>query len=143
MTTFKRDLAGPASLAMDSANNLYVANQRVKSITIYPFLKPNHPRQITKGVAKPIVIISSSGDLYVLDYTRNSLSAYDEQTLARVAVRSDGIHCPSAMTLSTTGKLYVTNTCPSAVSIYAASDLTFEGSISNGISDPVAVSVAP
>jgi hypothetical protein len=47
------------------------------------------------------------------------------------------------MTLSTTGKLYVTNTCPSAVSIYAASDLTFEGSISNGISDPVAVSVAP
>lgn len=142
MKTFKRDLAGPASLAMDSANNLYVANQRKKSITIYPFLKPNHPQQITKGVAKPIAIISSAGDLYVLDYARNSLSAYDEKTLARIAVRSDGIQCPSAMTLSTTGKLFVTNSCPSGVSIYAASDLTLEGSINHGISYPVAASVS-
>jgi DNA-binding beta-propeller fold protein YncE len=142
MNTFKRDLAGPASLAMDSANNLYVANQRNRSITIFPFLKPNHPRQITKGVAKPIAIISSSGELYVLDYSKSSLSAYDETTLKRVAVRSDGIQCPSGMTLSTTGDLFVTNSCPSGVSIYSASDLTLEGSISHGISYPVAVSVS-
>jgi hypothetical protein len=46
------------------------------------------------------------------------------------------------MTLSTTGSLFVTNSCPSAVSIYAASDLTLQGSISQGISYPVAVSVS-
>jgi hypothetical protein len=119
-----------------------VANQRNRSITIFPFLKPNHPRQITKGVAKPIAIISSSGELYVLDYSKSSLSAYDETTLKRVAVRSDGIQCPSGMTLSTTGDLFVTNSCPSGVSIYSASDLTLEGSISHGISYPVAVSVS-
>ena len=142
LKTFKQDLAGPGSLATDSANNLYVANQQNKSITIYPFLKPNHPRQITKGVAKPIAIISSAGDLYVLDYARNSLSMYDEQTLTRVTFRNDGIQCPSGMTLSTTGTLFVTNSCPSGVSMYSASDLTFEGSISRGISYPVAVSVS-
>jgi hypothetical protein len=142
MKTFERDLAGPASLAMDSAKNLYVANQQNKSITTYPFLKPHYPRQITEGLTKPIAIISSAGDLYVLDYAKKSLSAYDEQTLARVAVRRDGIQCPSGMTLSTSGTLFVTNTCPSGVSIYSASGLTFEGSISNGISDPVAVSVS-
>jgi hypothetical protein len=45
------------------------------------------------------------------------------------------------MTLSTTGSLFVANSCPSGVSIYAASDLTLEGSISHGISYPVAVTV--
>jgi hypothetical protein len=93
-------------------------------------------------VAKPISVISSSGDLYVLDYAKNSLSEYDETTLARVAVQSDGIQCPSGMTLSTTGDFFVTNSCPSGVSIYAASDLTLKGSISHGISYPVAVSVS-
>ena len=48
--------------------------------------KPNHPRAITEGVAKPIAIISSAGELYVLDYRNMTLSAFDEKTLGRVAV---------------------------------------------------------
>jgi hypothetical protein len=35
----------------------------------------------------------------------------------------------------------VTNSCPSGVSIYSASDLKLQGSISHGISYPVAASI--
>ncbi|HEY2473958.1 MAG TPA: hypothetical protein VGI19_04070 [Candidatus Cybelea sp.] len=136
-------MAGPSSIAFDAANNLYVANERGGSITIYAPGKKSTPRRITAGIRRPIVVRSSGGVLYVLNYDTNILAAFDEQTLKLLTATSTGIACPSTMTMSENGQIYVASTCPSRVTVYAAANLALQRTITKGISDPVALVVAP
>ncbi|HEX4013307.1 MAG TPA: hypothetical protein VHX17_05370 [Candidatus Cybelea sp.] len=139
----KGGMLGPSSIAIDSANNLYVANERGNSITIYALGKKSAPRRLKAGIHQPIAIRVDGATLYVLNYSRNALAAYDVQTLKRVAGTTTGIACPSTMTMSSNGLLYVASTCPSAVTVYSAAGLKLQRTISKGISDPVALVVAP
>jgi serine/threonine protein kinase, bacterial len=140
----KARMAGPSSIAIDAANNLYVANERGGSITIYAAGKRKAPpRRIKAGIHRPIAIRTDGTTLYVLNYTTNVLGAYDVQTLKRVAFTSTGIACPSTMTMSRNGLIYVASTCPSSVTVYSASDLSLQRTITKGISDPVALVVSP
>ncbi|HEX3368568.1 MAG TPA: NHL repeat-containing protein [Candidatus Cybelea sp.] len=139
----KVGMAGPSSIAIDAANNLYVANERGGSITIYTPGKWNAPRRLKAGIHRPIAIRTDGVTLYVLNYSRNVLAAYDVQTLKRIAATSTGIACPSTMTMSQNGLIYVASTCPSSVTVYSASDLRLQRTITKGISDPVALVVAP
>jgi sugar lactone lactonase YvrE len=134
-------IAAPTALALDSAGNVYVANHRGNSITIYAPGTKKQPRRITNGVGRPIGLISFSNTLYVLNYSHNTVSAYDETTLARVAVTSAGVHCPSSMAMSQTGLLFVANACPSGISIFASSSLKLQRSIAHGVTYPAAVSI--
>src|ERR1700722_3147844 len=142
-TIIKARMAGPSSIAIDAANNLYVANERGNSITIYAPDKKNAPRRLKAGIHRPIAIRTDGVTLYVLNYKTNMLGAYDVQTLKRVASTSTGIACPSTMTMSPNGLIYVASTCPSSVTVYSASDLSLQRTITKGISDPVALVVSP
>ncbi len=79
----------------------------------------------------------------MLNFARNDVSVYDQKTLAKTGATSGGIGCPSAMAMSRNGVLYVAGTCPSAVAVFDASTLKLERTITKGISDPVALTVAP
>ena len=139
----KARMAGPSSIAIDAANNLYVANERGGSVTIYAPGKKNAPRRLKAGIHLPIAVRTDGATLYVLNYRTNVLGAYDVQTLKRVASTSTGIACPSTMTMSPNGLIYVASTCPSSVTVYSASDLSLQRTITKGISDPVALVVSP
>lgn len=136
----KTGIFGPSSLALDAADNLYVANQRANSITVYKPGKKNNPKKITDGIARPIVVLLASNEIYVLNYDHNTVTAYDENTLARVATTSAGVACPSTMTADAAGYLYVANTCPAGISIFTPG-LTLQSSLSKGVSSPVAIVV--
>lgn len=143
-TIIKARMAGPSSIAIDPAGNLYVANERGGSVTIYPPGKREAPpRRLRAGIHRPVAVRTDGVTLYVLNYTTNLLAAYDVQTLKRVASTSTGIACPSTMTMSQNGLIYVASTCPSSITVYSASGLRLQRTITKGISDPVALVISP
>jgi hypothetical protein len=78
-----------------------------------------------------------------LNYDNNSISIYSEATLDLLRVITTGIACPTTMSMSKTGLLYVANACPSSLSVYSSSGTKPLRTVTDSLDGPLAIGIAP
>lgn len=148
LRTITDGIRAPQSIIVDSAGNLYVANEgNHPSITVYKPGSTKLSRKITLGIKNPSQLaIDPSGNLFVAnDYYE--IAVYASGSSSPLYTITAGIASPQAMAFDASGTLYVANTANFAskgwVSVYAAGSASEKYEITTGISNPVALAVAP
>ena len=153
------DLAGPTGLALDSASNIYVANNLGPSVTIYPPSSNGdvppaaaiHGNFATTLLGLPVGIAEDlEGQLYVGNFNDDTVTVYAPGTTANKAPvetlegPNTGLNGPTGIALDSTGRLYVANFMGGTVTIYNSAsfngDLSPESTIT-GLNGPIAVAL--
>jgi hypothetical protein len=156
----------PDALAVDSKNNVYVANcgpvclkGHTGSVTVYDAGKLTVSRTISQGIVDPNrLLVDRKDDLYVLNYGNGDFSNF----IASVAVFAPGKNVPyeqydqdlagpGAIAVSASSSLFVTNCAyfceygsyTGWVTAYADGKTASPRKISQGVSTPTALAVGP
>ena len=121
-----RDVYDPRMVALDSSQDLYVANFGGGTVTVYPPGKGNVLRTISNSVSGPLALaFDHSDNLYVLDSSPSSeeVSVYEAGTAHLLRVISKNTRDATALALDAADNLYVPNIHPNGecyVTVYAA-----------------------
>ncbi|MFY9630133.1 MAG: NHL repeat-containing protein [Candidatus Cybelea sp.] len=105
-----RNVYGPSAVALDSSQDLYVANFDGGTVTVYPPGKGKVLRTLSNSVSAPIALAFDHGDnLYVLDSPPFSedVSVYEAGTARVLRVISKHIRNAAALALDAADNLYV------------------------------------
>ncbi len=143
--TIKAGIKGPFSLATDSADNLYCANQFANSVTVYDS-NGKLSRTIRTGVAVPVVVLVDP--LYNDVYVANTSTSGGKGTVTEYASGSGtpsrtivaGVDTPLSLALDRLGNLYVGNYVGHTVTEYAVGSVSPALTISVGTA-PTALAV--
>ena len=123
---FYHDVYGPSALAVDSSQDLYVANYDGGTVTVYPPGKGKVLRTISNSVSPPIALaFDHANNLYVLDTTPFSedVSVYEVGTGRVLRVISKHVKTSAALALDASDNLYVPALHPNGegyVTVFAA-----------------------
>jgi len=135
-------VSDPDAVAFDSAKNLYVANQRSNSVTVYLPNAEIPARTITDLIRGPAALaLDKSDTLYVANRTSSTVTvyAYGATKPARRILR--GIYAPSALAFDAGGNLYVANSGNSTITVYAPGETVPFKRLTDGIKDPEALAI--
>jgi hypothetical protein len=124
-------LNGPYGMALDSAGNLYVANQNANQILIYSAgYKQNAAKTITQSVSFPSgVAVDPWGNIFVANYGGSYISFYfPDGTQDNSQTITNGILGPSAIAADGLGNVWVNN---------SGLNVTIYGSVSDGYARPL------
>lgn len=138
----------PASLAVDSSGNLYVADSQAKVVIKIPWSGSAYgaPSQIGSGLAEPTgVAVDSSGNVYIADQSLNEIikvpwtgTSYGSQTTI-----GNGFSSPKGVAVDSSGNVYVADCGNSRVVEIQWTGSSY-GSVSGvgaGFSQPVGIAV--
>jgi hypothetical protein len=116
----------PFSLATDSVENVYSANQFDSTVTVYAPGSTKPVRTISDGVSIPIVVVlDRAGNLYVANTSdTGSVTEYAPEASSPSRTITSGIDFPYSLALDTKGNLYVANFTGKSVTEYAPGGVT-------------------
>jgi sugar lactone lactonase YvrE len=146
--TITNGIFEPFALAVDSSNNLYVANGSNGyngNIAVYPPGSATASRTITDGIYDPeSLALDSSGNLYVGNgLYADRVTVYSPSgTLLRTIV--DGVQDPQSIVLDRRDDVFVANTALGAgrtVTVYAPGKTTLVQTITDGIKFPQSLAI--
>lgn len=125
----------PVALAVDSAGNLFVANQYPGSVNVYAGSSGKLLRSISKGVGYPEALaFDASGNLYVADFVGSTggpvVTVYAPNKNVPLRTIHTG-NAPKALAFDGSGNLYVAT--DRAVEVYSKGSAKLLRKISNGV----------
>ncbi len=148
------------ALALDSSNNLYVANCRaclpsdvrgrsgtVDSVTVYRAHRTTLMRTITQGIHAPkSLAFDAAGNLYVANggsgkAHRPSVTVYAPGSTSVLRTIKHGITEPLLLAVDTAGDLFVANIYAANIIEYASGTSKVLRTISDGIAGPLALAL--
>jgi hypothetical protein len=137
--TITSHIEEPEAIALDTSNNLYVANEA--NVTVYAPGGKTVIRTI-KGLTAPHALaFDQAGQLYVADDAANKVTVYATGKRKLVATIKEGVLKPVALAFDAAGNLYVAN--ESSVTEYAPGTLALERTFTKGVSRPVRLAIGP
>jgi sugar lactone lactonase YvrE len=123
---------GAAGIAVDAADQLYVANQLLNSITLYaPGATGNASPTATiagsnTGLNRPTdIALGPASQLYVANALGNSITTYapgatgNATPVTTIAGSNTGLNQPQGIAIDALGRLYVANQLGNAITVYA------------------------
>jgi hypothetical protein len=133
---------GATALALDSQDDVYVAQGYSNSIFVYKAYKRSPHRTITNGVDGPVALtIDGKGNLYCAN--ANNVTVYAPGSSTPAYTITDGINQPDALLADGSGNLYVSNVGANSVTVYPEGSTTPSEIITDGIYHPLALAFGP
>ncbi len=148
-TTISRGLNTPNSVALDARGNLFVANLNSTPSSVVEFTPPFSEASapvatITNGVNEQGSIALVSSNLFVPNQGANTVTEYAAPYTSSPTTIVGGQSQPVALAVDSSGNLYVANYGNNSVTEYAAPYASGSwGTISNGVSAPMALALSP
>ncbi|MGA8534187.1 MAG: NHL repeat-containing protein [Candidatus Tumulicola sp.] len=110
---------GPRALAFDAKGNLYVANDRANTVTVYASGKTSVLRVITSGLDVPNALaFDRSGSLYVSNNHNDTVTVYAAGSSKILRTIDQGVHGPHDVIFNRLGDLFVGNNGSSHITVY-------------------------
>jgi hypothetical protein len=153
LRSITRGIDGPRSVAVDSHDNLYVANltySHRSAVTVYAPGASKPFRRLSEGLVGPFVVaLDPSNNLFVLNepiyHPKASVVEYQADTNKVLRTIIKGIDSPQTIAVDDSGNLYVANspgvTRHGWISVYAPGALSPTYKITSGINHPIALAV--
>ena len=136
----------PSAMVFDRSSNLYVASDPspyggrggTKILVYAPGGKLL--RKIVEGLNNPqSLALSSVGNLFVANYSGNTVTVYASGKSSVIRTISQGIRSPYALVFDESGDLFVANSLASTVTVYPPGSSKVMRTIHQGIAHPTAL----
>jgi sugar lactone lactonase YvrE len=139
----------PVSLAFDASQDLFVGEipgpyggGQAAKVQMYDAGATTAARTITNGIGAPAALaFDASGNLYVANQNKNSVTVYAPDSRAPLRTIVQGIHAPRALVFDRAGNLYVANSGSNSVSVYARASTSVLRNIRDGVRGPAALAL--
>jgi hypothetical protein len=142
MRTIKAHVDDPFSLAVDSTDTVYSANQFNSTVTVYGPAASTPTLTISDGISVPIVVLlDPAGNLYVANSggTTGSVTEYAHGATSPSRTITTGVNFPFGLALDKNGDVFVANYLGKSVTEYAPGGTTPVRTFNQGT---VAVAIA-
>jgi hypothetical protein len=142
-----KDLNSADALAIDTNDNLYIANENYKkkhdlgSVAVYNALTDTLEYVLTnaQGVHGPLdLLVGSDGNLYVINGGGGpeTITVYPLGRTTLVRTISSGINQPAGLAMDSSANLYVSNVGANNVTVYAPNTTAVLRTITKGMDEP-------
>ncbi len=142
ITLASASLANPASVALDSAGNVYLADPTNNTIQKWNATTHQLTVLVSSGLSSPFgVAVDSAGNVYIADTGHNAIKEWRVSTQTVTTLVSSGLSGPEGVDVDAAGNVYIADTGHSAIKEWRVSNRTVTTLASSGLNRPDGVAV--